>query len=81
MDELRCYLEMLLGHDCSSGNTNCPECQRLRRIYQFIETELFSTVIYTETPIRQQQFSPYPSKAANRAARRAPAVRTPPECA
>jgi hypothetical protein len=49
MHELRHYLEMLLNHECGSGNGDCRECQRLQRIYQFMQTELFSTVIYTET--------------------------------
>jgi hypothetical protein len=48
MHELRHYLEMLLNHECGSGNGDCRECQRLQRSYQFMQTELFSTVIYTE---------------------------------
>jgi len=48
MDELRHYLELLLDHRCAPGAVNCPECMRLRRIYQFMQTEIFSTVVYPE---------------------------------
>jgi len=49
MHELRQYLVMLLNHQCSSGDGNCLDCQNLQRIYQFMQTDLFSTVVYTET--------------------------------
>ena len=45
MNEMRDYLEALLDHQCSSGD--CPDCQRLERIYEFMRARLFSTVIYT----------------------------------
>jgi hypothetical protein len=51
MHELRYYLGMLLDHQCISGSGDCPECQRLQRICQFMQTELFTTVIYSETPL------------------------------
>ena len=67
MHELRHYLEMLLDHQCTSSNGECLECQSLQRIYQFMQTELFSSVIFTETlqprqPARSQ--SQPPSRAA-----------------
>jgi hypothetical protein len=68
MQELRYYLEMLLDHQCRSGNGECPECQSLQRIYQFMQTELFSTVIYTETPLDPRQPAPSSSQPVNRAA-------------
>ena len=55
MEELRYYLERLLAHQCTPGSGTCKECQTLHRIYQFMETEFFSTVIYTETPIQPRQ--------------------------
>ena len=55
MSELRYYLEMLLDHQCSSGDGTCRECQSLQRIYQLMQTELFSTVIYTETPLEPRR--------------------------
>jgi len=51
MNELRYYLETLLHHQCNSGDGDCRDCQSLQRIYQFMQTELFSTVIYTETAV------------------------------
>jgi hypothetical protein len=55
MDELRQYLGMLLNHQCSSAGGNCPDCQNLQRIYKFMETDLFSTVVYTETRLPPRQ--------------------------
>lgn len=69
MDELRYYLEVLLNHQCSPGSAACPECRSLLRIYQFMQTELFSTVIYTERLIQPHQVSPREAMPANRAAR------------
>ena len=51
MHELRRYLELLLDHECSSAKGKCPECHSLQRIYEFMQSELFSSVIYTETPL------------------------------
>lgn len=68
MHELRYYLETLLDHECTAANGDCRECQRLRRIYQFIETELFSTVIYRETPLAPRQPASSQSQPVNRAA-------------
>jgi len=67
MSELRYYLEMLLDHKCG-GNGDCPECRSLQRVYQFMETELFSTVIYTETPLDPRQIARSRSLPINRAA-------------
>lgn len=55
MHELRYYLGMLLNHQCNSANGECPECRSLQRIYQFLQTELFSTVIYAETSLEPHQ--------------------------
>jgi hypothetical protein len=77
MYELRYYLEALLDHQCRSGNGECPECRSLRRIYGLIENELFSTVIYSETPLEQRQRVPAKLQPVNRAAagpRRPPAA-------
>jgi len=68
MHELRYYLERLLDHQCSSGSGDCRECQTLERIYQFLQTELFSTVIYAETPLEPRQPARPPSQPFNRAA-------------
>jgi len=67
MHELRHYLEMLLNHECGPGNGDCRECQRLHRVYQFMQTELFSTVIYTETAKDPRQPARSPSRPVNRA--------------
>jgi hypothetical protein len=69
MNELRYYLEVLLNHQCSPGSAACPECQSLHRIYQFMQTELFSTVIYKERPIQPRQVSSREAMPVNRAAR------------
>jgi hypothetical protein len=55
MNELRYYLETLLDHQCNSGHGDCWDCQSLQRIYQFMQTELFSTVIYNETPLEPRR--------------------------
>ena len=68
MHELRYYLEALLDHQCASGNGNCPECRSLQRVYQFMQTELFSTVIYTETPLEPRHPAQSRSQPVNRAA-------------
>jgi hypothetical protein len=68
MHELRYYLGMLLDHQCISGKSDCPECQSLQRICQFMQTELFATVIYTETPLEHRQPVPSHSQPVNRAA-------------
>ncbi|HVN03583.1 MAG TPA: hypothetical protein VMT86_04140 [Bryobacteraceae bacterium] len=67
MDELRYYLESLLDHQCS-GALNCPECVSLQRIYQFMHTEIFATVVYAETPIEQRQAPGFECRPAHRAA-------------
>lgn len=68
MQEYRFYLEMLLDHQCSSSDGKCPECQSLQRIYQFMQTELFSTVIYTETSPHPRQSDRSPSQHFSRTA-------------
>lgn len=68
MQELRYYLQALLDHQCASGNANCRECQSLQRIYQFMLTEIFSTVIYTDTPLDLRRPAPSQSPPVNRAA-------------
>jgi hypothetical protein len=50
MNEMRAYLEALLDHQCSNGD--CPDCQHLEGIYQFMRARLFSTVIYTRSESR-----------------------------
>jgi hypothetical protein len=67
MHELRHYLEMLLNHQCSSANGDCRECQGLQRIYRFMQTELFSTVIYNETPLEPRQPTRSVAQPLNRA--------------
>jgi hypothetical protein len=69
MHELRYYLETLLEHRCSSAKGDCRECRSLTQIYQYMQTEFFSTVIYTETPLDprppvQSQSQPFNSAAA-----------------
>jgi len=68
MDELRHYLEALLDHQCASSGGNCRDCQSLQRIYQLMRTELFSTVIYSETPLEPRRAAQSLSPAINRAA-------------
>jgi len=45
----------VLNHQCSSGDGKCLDCQNLQRIYQFMQTDLFSTVIYTETSLEPRR--------------------------
>jgi hypothetical protein len=68
MQELRYYLEMLLDHKCGSGNPDCPECRTLQRIYHFMQTEFFATVIYDETPLDPSQFTRSRTQPINRVA-------------
>ena len=68
MNELRYYLEALLDHQCASSTGECRECRSLQRIYQFMRAELFSTVIYTETPLDPRHPAQAPSHPVNRAA-------------
>jgi len=65
MHELRDYLEMLLNHQCTSGNGDCRDCKNLQRIYQFMQTDIFSTVIYTETSLEPRQPSRSQSQPVN----------------
>lgn len=67
MHELRHYLEMLLDHKCSSDKGDCPECQSLQRVYRFMQTELFSTVLYSETRLEHRQRTQSQSQPVNRA--------------
>jgi hypothetical protein len=50
MEDLRRYLELLLDHDCG-GQPDCTDCRSLQRVYQFLEAEIFSCVLYSETPL------------------------------
>jgi proteasome lid subunit RPN8/RPN11 len=50
MNEFRHYLELLLAHRCRSAPESCKECLSLQRIYDFMRTEIFSTVVYAESP-------------------------------
>ncbi|HTT66314.1 MAG TPA: hypothetical protein VMG35_30895 [Bryobacteraceae bacterium] len=67
MHELHYYLETLLDHRCSSGNGDCPECKSLQRIYEFMQTELFSSVIYAETHREPHKSARFEAQALNRA--------------
>lgn len=49
MNELRHYLTILLDHQCEGADA-CAECESLRRIYAFMQTEIFSSVIYSGPP-------------------------------
>ena len=66
MDEYRYYLEFLLEHSCS-GSANCRECLSLQRIYRFMQTEIFSTVVYTGAPLDLRQLTRLELKPLNRA--------------
>jgi hypothetical protein len=68
MNELRSYLEALLDHQCAPSPGECRECRSLQRIYQFMQAELFSTVIYTETPLEPRHPAQSPSRPVNRVA-------------
>ncbi|MGC9951279.1 MAG: hypothetical protein ABSF64_33400 [Bryobacteraceae bacterium] len=68
MHELRSYLEMLLNHQCKSGGGDCRECHSLQHIYRFMQTELFSTVIYTDTPLDRRRPARTRPQPVNRAA-------------
>jgi len=68
MNELRYYLEALLGHQCGSVNGECPECQSLQRIYQFMQSGLFSTVIYPESTLEPHHPGQSQTQPVNRAA-------------
>ena len=66
MSELRRYLEILLDHRCNQGNETCAECQSLQRIYAYMQTEIFSSVVYEETPLAPRPAGSV-SKPMNRA--------------
>jgi hypothetical protein len=68
MNELRHYLEALLEHQCANSEGDCPECQGLERIYQFMRSRLFSTVIYTDTHLEPHRPAQSQSQPVNRAA-------------
>jgi hypothetical protein len=59
---------VLLDHQCGSGDGDCAECQSLQRIYHYMQTKLFSTVIYTETALEPRQPAKSASQPVNRAA-------------
>ncbi|HTQ56116.1 MAG TPA: hypothetical protein VMI94_16725 [Bryobacteraceae bacterium] len=67
MDEFRIYLEILLGHACSS-RADCQACRALGKIYQYMQTEIFSTVVYSETIFDAKKAAALVHKTANRAA-------------
>lgn len=52
--EMRHYLESLLAHQCMSGQETCRACRSLQRVYELMQTEIFATVIYPETPIEMR---------------------------
>lgn len=68
MNELRHYLEMLLDHQCMPGSGECPECRRLNKIYGFLQTELFSTVVYREAQLTPRPAAQPHKQPVNRAA-------------
>jgi len=68
MHELRTYLEMLLAHKCSAGRDDCGDCQSLQRIYKFMQSEMFSTVVYAETPRAPRQAGEPPASLTRAAA-------------
>jgi hypothetical protein len=49
MNELRHYLTILLDHQCEGAHA-CAECESLRRIYAFMQTEIFSSVVFSAPP-------------------------------
>ena len=55
MNELRYYLGLLLDHQCSTGPQGCAECRSLQRIYEFMRTEIFSSIVFSETPLETRQ--------------------------
>jgi hypothetical protein len=68
MHELRAYLEMLLAHECRVSREDCGDCRRLQRIYRFIQTELFATVVYEETPLAPRRHGARPASVTRAAA-------------
>jgi hypothetical protein len=66
MQEFRIYLEMLLGHQCKP-EADCPECRSLQRVLEFVQTQIFSTVIYSETPLDTRHTARTELKSAVRA--------------
>ena len=66
MHELRRYLAYLLDHQCQSHAGSCRDCRTLQQIYQFMQAELFSTVIYPEAALegRTQALAGEVSRAA-----------------
>lgn len=56
MEELHRYLELLLDHTCG-GEGECADCRSLQRVYQLLEAEIFSCVLYTGTPPMPRPFS------------------------
>jgi hypothetical protein len=67
MDELKLYLENLLQHQCRPSAESCADCRSLQRIFQFMQTEIFSTVIFTETPMLGRQTAPMCAALLSRA--------------
>lgn len=70
MHELRRYLAYLLDHQCQSQPETCRDCRTLQQIYQFMQAELFSTVIYPEAALEgrsQTLAGQFPSAAAGMA--------------
>ena len=68
MNEFRYYLGLLLEHRCNSVPQDCAECRSLQRIYEFMRTEIFSSIIFSETPIEPRRGPRRESKPANHAA-------------
>ena len=66
MQEFRIYLEMLLRHECKL-EADCPECRSLQSVLQFVQTQVFSTVIYSETPLDTRHAAHIEPKSAVRA--------------
>jgi len=67
MNEFRYYLGLLLEHRCGAGPQGCAECRSLQRIYEFMQTEIFSSIVFSETPMEPRQAARGGSNPANHA--------------
>jgi len=43
---MRCFLDLLVSHDCSPASAACPACLSLQKILAFMGQEIFSTVVF-----------------------------------
>ena len=71
-DEIRTYLDYLVGHERECTRDNCPTCQSARNVYESVRSLLFSGVPYPAVTITARRSSaPSPASGRKASARRA----------